>query len=106
MTTTRRTAGLNQDERDLLIEIKTKLEGVTNDVKELKDSTAARLTLVEKNKAETSDVQRLVADGEKVHEDHEKRIRETEKTVTKIVTWGSAGVLALGIAEFLLSKLF
>lgn len=64
-------------------------------------NNVTRAELVEKEK----DLERYKAEAAKCTDDHEKRIRALEVTVTRIVTWGSAGVLALGIAEFLISKL-
>lgn len=42
--------------------------------------------------------------GQKPIADHEIRIRSLEKTVTKIVTWGAAGVIFISIVEFVITK--
>lgn len=40
----------------------------------------------------------------KQDEDHEKRIRLLETATTKIMTYGSVGILVLSVVEFLLSR--
>ena len=42
--------------------------------------------------------------NDKTTADHENRIRNNETNITKIMTWGSALVLLIGIVEFLLNK--
>jgi oligoendopeptidase F len=102
MTTSIQNHGLNQEERDLLIELKTQMEGVRVDIKELKDNTQARLAVVESGKADRAEIARLQLEADKVHQDQETRIRASEKLLTKIVTWGAAAMLVLGVSEFLL----
>lgn len=70
-------------------EVKKSLESVNIKLDHLTDGYVTKMDFIELNKP---------------IEDHEKRIRLLETATTKIITWGTAGVLALGIAEFLLSK--
>jgi hypothetical protein len=41
------------------------------------------------------------AEGTVIHEDHETRIRSLERTATQTLTWGTVGILAIGVIEFL-----
>lgn len=50
------------------------------------------------------DVQEYKNGQEDTNKDIEARMRVNEKAITKILTWGSVGVLALGIIEFLIGK--
>lgn len=47
-----------------------------------------------------ADIDTMVKDGQLVHEDHETRIRSLEKTQTQTLTWGTVGILAIGVIEF------
>lgn len=82
---------LNTEERDLLIELRTEMRAVRIDIKQLSDNTAARLTLVESSKIDKEDVERLTKESDKLHQDHENRLRFIEKYM-----WGALGVLAVG----------
>lgn len=47
------------------------------------------------------------ADFTKIQEpiaDHEKRIRVLETSITKVMTWGTAGILLIGVIEFIINK--
>lgn len=59
-----------------------KLADIKSDIKEIKDGTAQKI------------------------EKHEERLAKAETQITKIKTWGSAGLLALGILEFIIGKYF
>jgi len=82
---------LNREERDLLIELRTEMRAVRVDIKQLSDNTTARLALVESNKIDKEDVERMSIETSKTLSDHELRIRFTEKYM-----WGALGVLAVG----------
>ncbi len=69
-------------DRDLLITMHEQIRGIKSDIKDLKDGTSATLN------------------------DHEIRIRSAEEKITRIMTWGSIGLLAVGIVEVLVSKYF
>lgn len=69
-----------QSDHDLLIRVDANLTNLTIDVKNLSNGLDGKLL------------------------DHEVRIRDVEKSVTKITTWGTVGVILLGVAEFLLLK--
>ena len=38
--------------------------------------------------------------------DHENRLRSVENSITKILTWGSALVVGVGIIEYLIDRFF
>lgn len=72
----------NMSDHDLLITMHEQIRGLKDDIKEIKDGTS--LTLA----------------------DHETRLRKSENSITRIMTWGSAGVLLLGILEFIISNFY
>jgi hypothetical protein len=79
-------------DHDLLIELRTEMQGVRSDIKEIKDGTAARLSALEADRV-----------TQKEFQDHEDRIRFIEKYV-----WGAVGIIGLinliGFA-YIISKL-
>ena len=91
----------NRDDRDLLIELRTQMIAVRNDIKDIRDNTAGRLIRVEQEKLDRSEFNRIQAESLTVEGDHETRLRLAEKQITRILTWGSAGLLLLGLIEFL-----
>lgn len=70
---------LNLQDHDLLIELRTEMQGMRKDIKDLKDGTATRLMSLE-----TDHVTR------KEHDDHETRMRFVEKYV-----WGAIAIIGL-----------
>lgn len=42
----------------------------------------------------------------KIITDHEARLRTIETAITKLMTWGAAALIAMGILEFIISKYF
>lgn len=71
-----------QNDHDLLVELKTEMRGLRDDFRDMKDGVKENVS------------------------DHEDRIRSLEKTQTQVITWGSAGIVILGVAEFLLGQLY
>lgn len=69
-------------DHDLLITMHEQIKGIKADIKDLKDGTSAKLT------------------------DHEDRIRTLEQNMTRVLTWGTIGLVALGIIQFIIGKLF
>jgi len=70
----------NQSDHDLLIELRTEMRNIRNDIKELKESTTVQINILEKDKADQYDVDIL---KKKVNEDVEGRIRCLEEWRTK-----------------------
>lgn len=98
----------NSDDHDLLVELKTKMEDLKSDIKELKDNVAERVKTLEEEKLNTRDSY-LVLHRKGVEDhftDHEIRIRLNEEKLTKIMTYGSALIVVVGIVEFLISKFY
>lgn len=104
-------------DHDLLIELKTSLNFIRGDIKELKDNLASRVTALEVDKIGRFEASKMQEESLTVHTDHEKRIRDIEKDAdtldkrqsnfqTKVVTWGAAAIVVIGIVEFGLSIYF
>lgn len=77
---------LRREERDLLVELRTEMAAVRNDIREIKDNTAARLANVEQQKLDRTEANRLQAEvleragnAEERSDDHETRIRNLER---------------------------
>lgn len=66
-------------DHDLLIELRTEMRGVRTDVKDLRDNTSKRVDALENEKMNRDEVMRLKADADKIHDDHEERLRGLEK---------------------------
>jgi len=82
----------HDDDHDLLIELKVQMSGLKEDIKELGNKTEAQV--------------KVMSEGTVIDlSDHEKRIRELEKSVTRILTYGSAIIIVLTLLEFLLTKI-
>jgi hypothetical protein len=83
-----------------------KFKDLKGDIKDLKDGTTKRIDDLESNKLNTVDsYATLYKTGvEKTSDDHEKRIRSSENKITKILTWGSAIIVLLGILEVVFLK--
>jgi hypothetical protein len=89
-------------------EVKTKLNAISDDIKELKDGTSTRIAALENEKLNTRDSYSVLYKTavETTFKDHEDRLRSNTTRITQIMTWGSAGIIVLGIAEFVLNLLF
>jgi hypothetical protein len=100
-----------QLDHDLLIQINTKLERVITDVKELKDNVADRVSALEMEKFNKADANQAISDGNKIHDDHEKRLRYLETTrVPRLENWRwyilGITVTAIFVSELLLQFYF
>lgn len=80
----------SRDNRDLLIELKTQVAALRSDVRELRDNTTARLTVVEAGKLDRSEASRVQAEQSMVNVDHETRLRFIEKYM-----WLAIGALTV-----------
>lgn len=74
-----------QSDRDLLIEVNTKLDRAILDIKDMKDNTSERIADLYAKKLDVAEANRLLAEGDKVHsalarrdEDFERRVRRLE----------------------------
>lgn len=68
------------DDHNLLIKLDTKVDALKDDIKMLSDGTSTKIN------------------------DHETRLRANEASITKILTWGTASIVILGVAEFILNQ--
>jgi signal-transduction protein with cAMP-binding, CBS, and nucleotidyltransferase domain len=59
------------NDHDLLIELRTEMQNVRADIKDLKDGTAFRISTLEKDKADKKDVEELQS---KINNNIEKRV--------------------------------
>lgn len=66
-------------DHDLLIELRTEMRGVRQDVKDLRDGTSKRVDDLENQKMNRDEAMRLKEEADKVHNDHEARLRVLEK---------------------------
>jgi hypothetical protein len=100
----------NMSDHDLIIKIHTVVQRLVDDVKDIKDNTVGRIEALEKDKVDVKDLESEIKKVEDkvsiTNKDFEERMREQEKTTTRITTWGAAALLALGIIEFLISRIF
>lgn len=107
------------NDHDLLIELRTEMRGLRQDLKALSDGVSTRVTNLENTKLDKVDAKeefsRLAALAEskakeifntKTDEDkdHEARLRTVETAVTRILTWGTVLLIILGVIEFLVGK--
>lgn len=85
-------------DHDLLIELRTEMQNVRNDIKELKDGTAMRIQTLEKDKADRYVVEQL---QKVVNEDQELRIRKLEDSrstyFTSMIIYNAVGVVMIGL---------
>lgn len=79
-------------DHDLLTKLDTKVDQIQADVTVLKNQDKQNITQVQH--------QDLCSKTD----DHEGRLRLLEQATTRILTWGTAGVLALGVLEFIINK--
>jgi hypothetical protein len=94
-----------QNDHDLLIRVDTKLdrasqdltnlgqrvEEVRHDVSVLSDNMEVKIAAAVSGKANTVDIIEMKKDADKVHDDHERRLRFLERYV-----WGAIAVVAVG----------
>ena len=106
-TTTNNNMGNNNQGNIMkeLSDIKESLATNTAETKNIKESLAevkADVKEMRNNYITQQQHQELVV----CKNDHEIRLRDTEKNVTRILTWGSALVVLIGIIEFILNKYY
>jgi hypothetical protein len=77
-------------DHDLLTKLDTKVDQIQTDINALKDQGSKYITLPQHQ--ELCDA---VAD-------HEKRIRNNEKNITQVMTFGSVAIVLVGVIEFII----
>ncbi len=102
------TATWNREDRDLLVELKTTLSAVQNDIKEIKDGTASKLRELETDKVSRADATRVQVSNDERFNALTERVNTNEKNTTSlqdsrieyrtaIRTWG----IVWGIVTFI-----
>jgi hypothetical protein len=93
-----KTKMINNEDHDLLIELRTEMQNVRRDIKELNDGTASRIKSLEADKADRRDLETI---QKKVNEDMENRVRELEKAkgfyLTSMVIYTAVGVSMIAL---------
>lgn len=88
-------------DHDLLIELRTEMRGLRTDVKELRDGTSDRLTLLEHQKMDKDEVRKLKEEADELHQGFEVRLRSIEDEQNnfkgKYAIIGAVGMLGLSI---------
>ena len=92
-TSTKMLQEKNSGDHDLLIELKTRMEGLKGDIKELSSGVGTRLVTLERDKADIKELLELKKEFEnlkiEVHTVREERIRKLEeKVATFMITMG------------------
>ena len=81
-------------DHDLLTKLDTKVDQIQSDVNVLKSQNTNAVT------------QQQHGELVRVQEDHETRIRANERSNTQLATYGTIGIIAVGIAEAFVSAYF
>lgn len=79
---------MEQNDHDLIVELRTEFRAVRADIKELKETTIARITAMEADKLGRREFNSHTAENDTIHEkiavtlrDHETRIRWVERSL-------------------------
>ena len=88
-----------ESDHDLLVELRTEMRAVRNDLKDIKEGTSKDIADLKKDKADRVEVDKL---QKVIDEDIEKRMQAVENSQVKIYAWASciAFIISLGIAYF------
>jgi Skp family chaperone for outer membrane proteins len=92
---------MDPKDHDLLIELKTEMKGLRQDVRSLSDNTTAQIRDLQRDKLDWHDFKEYEVEAKTSKKDHEERIRTLEKAF-----WRGIGALAViqMVAQFLISK--
>jgi hypothetical protein len=92
------------DDHDLLIELRTRMEGLKTDIKDIKDGTTKRLTDLENNKVDKSEFNLLC---DEIHVSREKRLRALEnKTANYWISFTLYSALVLGMITLFVTHMW
>lgn len=96
----------HREDRDLLIELKTRMEGLESQIKDLNNNIVNRVTALENGKLDRGEATRMLTDAIEIHNGYEVRIRSVEKSISETMVsfrvWGTVAVVGLGILQFLI----
>ena len=98
----------NDTDHDLLIELKTVQQVMLRQVTELKEDISMRVTQLERNKLDITDsyMANYKESVEKTLRYYENRIRCNEKNIIRIMAYGTAALVIIGIIQGILSLYF
>lgn len=83
------------------------MRNLRDDIKDIKDNTQKRIETLESYKFDKVEAQRLMLEGQKVHDDHESRIRLMESRYENLIgKWGVVVAIAITAISALISWLF
>jgi hypothetical protein len=99
------------DDHDLLIELKTRMEGIKTDIKDLKDGTTKRIDDLETGKCNKADYSLLKAEldqlSTEIHVSREKRMRSLEtKMSTFWITVSLYSIFIAALAAIMVAHIF
>jgi len=83
-----------------------KFAEIKTDIKDLKDGTTSRIACLETEKLNIMDHLNYKEDVDRTLKDHEIRIRKDTDKITRLTSYGIAGMFVIGVIEFLLSIYF
>lgn len=102
---------------ELLIRLDEQMKNLTREVRDMSNGIEKRIAVVELGKVskeELGEVQKNISkeitstqnDSNKIHDDHEQRLRIVEKQldeiITKLKTWGAICAIGLALLEIIL----
>ena len=95
-------------DHDLLVELKVRMEGIREDIKNLSGANEKRIDALEREKLNVSDSYDSLYKPklEASLQDIDMRVRFIERKVTQITTYGTGLLILLGLIEFLVGKIF
>lgn len=108
------TATWNREDRDLLVELKTTLAAVQDDIKEIKDGTQAKLRELEVDKLSRADAIRIQVSNDERFNALGERVTANEKAIkslhdsrieyrVQLRTWLTVGGVALTVFQIALA---
>ena len=94
-------------DHDVLIEVRTKVNDLRTDFKDMKDGLGVRVSALEANKLDKAEFYRLLAEELDVRKGHEGRIGAVEKSCTELTTTNKVTIrnwtLLMGAVSVLVS---
>lgn len=97
--------GWSREDRDLLIVLKTKMDGLEATMNSMGNTVLSRVAVVENTKLDRTEAIRLQAEQLNVNVDIEKRMRSTERTLQLLIGGLILLQIELPIALFLFNIL-
>jgi DNA replication protein DnaD len=93
-------------DHDLLVVLHTKLQGVVEDIRQIKENTASRLSRLEDNSLTKAEADKIVTNAQKnaavTHTDMNKKIDDHERRIRNIERYVWSAIALIGAANFVL----